>query len=118
MKNGWPELSIKYRFPASVCSGNKPVVGIWRPTVVDLLAVPPGPVHVNVNVLVTVRGPVLSVPAGLCGPVQPPDALQLVAFVVLQVSVEAFPLETVVGLALNVIAGAASIVTDTERVVV
>lgn len=44
-------------------------------------------------------------------PVQPPVAVQLVAFVVLQVSVDEPPLATVVGLAANVSVGAGTTVS-------
>jgi hypothetical protein len=46
-------------------------------------------------------------------PLQPPEAVQLVAFVVLQVSVEVPPIGTSVGLAVNITVGSGITVTVT-----
>lgn len=56
-------------------------------TSTDCTADPPGPVHVNVNVELTVSAPRLSVPAVPFVPIQAPDAAQLFALLVDQVSV-------------------------------
>jgi hypothetical protein len=83
------------------------VVGVDTDTVVDWAADPPAPVQVNVNLVAAVRFPVLWVPLIASVPLQPPDAEQEVVFVEDQVSVEAAPLATVVGLADKVTVGAA-----------
>jgi hypothetical protein len=82
-------------------------------TVTLWLALPPVPLHVSVNVVAAARVPVAWVPETLFAPVQPPEAVQLVAFVEFQVSVDALPLATAVGLAVNVTVGAGVIVTVT-----
>ena len=69
------------------------------------------PVQVSVNILVAVSAPVLAVPLVALAPVQPSEAVQTVALVVLQVRVEADPLATLVGLAEIVIVGAGTTVT-------
>jgi len=67
-------------------------------TVAAWIVEPPGPVQVSVNVLVdAVRGALLSEPAVARLPVQPPEAVQEVAFVEDQVSVEGTPLATDAG---------------------
>jgi hypothetical protein len=74
--------------------------------VVDWEAEPPAPVHVNVNLVVAVRLPVLPVPLAALDPLQPPVAAHEVAFVDDQLRVDAPPLATVVGLADSVTVGA------------
>jgi hypothetical protein len=61
--------------------------------------------------VVVVTAPVLCVPLGPCVPLQPPEAVQDVALVELHVSVEAAPLATEVGFAVNVTVGAGTTVT-------
>ena len=75
-------------------------------TVADCVAEPPGPVQLSSNSEVLVIAPVDAVPLTEGVPCQPPDAVQLVAFAVFQVSVELPPGTTVVGFALSVIIGA------------
>ncbi len=82
-------------------------------TVADWDAEPPAPLHVSVNVVVVVRAEVVRVPLVGSLPVQPPEALQEVAFVEDQVRVEVAPFATVLGLAEIVTAGAG---VDTETV--
>ena len=53
-----------------------------------------------------IRGPVLWLPLGASVPLHPPDAVQEVALVELQVSVEAAPLPTTVSAALRETVGA------------
>jgi hypothetical protein len=86
-------------------------------TVIESLPDPPVPVHVSVNVDVAVRGPTDAVPLTALVPLQDPLAVQLVALVVLQVSVEEPPLATLVGLAVSVTVGAA-LVTVTVALLV
>ncbi|MBS0375270.1 MAG: hypothetical protein JSR73_11870 [Proteobacteria bacterium] len=80
-------------------------------TVAFALPEPPVPVQVSVKVVAAVRFPVLAEPLVAFVPLQPPDAVQVVAFVELQVSVEAPPLATLVGLAVSVTVGAGTTVT-------
>jgi hypothetical protein len=53
------------------------------------------------------------VPLVGCPPLHPPDAVQVVAFVELQLSVEVPPVSTLVGFAVNVTVGAGTTVTVT-----
>jgi hypothetical protein len=78
---------------------------------VATLLVPPAPLQVNEYDVVTVRAPVLCVPLVPLVPLQPPDAVHEVALVELHVSVEAPPLATEVGFAVNVTVGAGTTVT-------
>jgi hypothetical protein len=70
------------------------------------------PLQVKVNFVVAVSAGVVCEPLVDSLPLQPFEAVQDVAFVVDQVSIEVAPLVTVVGLALKVTAGA-EVVTDT-----
>jgi hypothetical protein len=81
-------------------------------TVADCDAEPPAPVHVRVNFVVAVRAGVDFVPAVASEPLQPPEAVQVVALVDDHVSADVAPLLTVAGLAARVTAGA-GVVTDT-----
>jgi hypothetical protein len=76
-------------------------------TVVLALAgeVPLAPLQVSVNVVVALSAPVLALPVVGSFPDQPPEAVQLVAFVDDQLSVEADPLLTVPGVAIRVTPG-------------
>jgi hypothetical protein len=74
--------------------------------------VPPAPLQLKVNFVVAVSAAVACEPVVAWEPLQPPEALQEVAFVDDQVSVEVAPLFTVVGLAAKVTAGA-GVLTDT-----
>jgi hypothetical protein len=62
-----------------------------------------------VYVVLAVSAPVDTLPLVACAPVQPPEAVQPVAFVELQVSVEDPPLPMFAGLALNVTVGATGV---------
>lgn len=73
---------------------------------------PPGPVHVSVKDWSLVRFPVEAEPLVASAPLQPPEAVQEVAFVEDQVSVALSPLVTVLGLAESVTVGCGC-VTDT-----
>ena len=74
-------------------------------------AEPPAPEHVSVKLPLADNAPELCVPEVAFVPVQLPDAVQLVAFVELHVSVEEPCAATVVGDAVNVTVGAGAIVT-------
>jgi hypothetical protein len=81
-------------------------------TVTDWDAEPPTPLHARVNPVVVARAEVLCEPLVALLPVQPPEAVQDVAFVEDQVKVAVAPFLTVLGLAARVTAGA-GVVTET-----
>jgi hypothetical protein len=66
---------------------------------------PPGPVQLKEYDAVALSGPVLWAPLVGLAPLQPPVALQAVAFVALHVKVDAPPLATAVGDAISVAVG-------------
>ena len=73
---------------------------------------PPVPVHVNVKVVVLVNaGVATALPLVALLPLQPPEAVQTVALVVLQVRADELPLATLVGFAESVTVGAGTTVT-------
>ena len=74
-------------------------------TVTRFDALPPSPVQVSVNDFVVASEPVVSDPLVGLLPLQPPLAVQTVAFLVDQDRVAAFPTSTDVGVADNVIRG-------------
>jgi len=78
-------------------------------TVADRAVVPPVPVQLRPKLVVAVSAPVLAVPPVPLLPLQPPDAVQSSALLVLQVSVEDAPLAMLVGLAENVTVGAGGV---------
>jgi hypothetical protein len=77
-------------------------------TETDFVTEPPAPAHTSVYVFAVVNAPVLCEPDTDCEPVQSPLAVQLVALLLLHVSVELSPLATLVGDTLNVSVGAAA----------
>ena len=89
-------------FAVSVTVGTGEVVV----TVTDRLVVPPPPVHVNVNVVSVFSAEVASLPLVAFVPLQPPEAVQLDALLVVHVKVDDPPLTTEVGLAVRVMEGA------------
>ena len=101
---------------AGFCSGKIPLVGMRSETVTVLLALPPAPLQLSVNPVDAVIGGVVSDPLVGRPPAQPPEAVQVVALVVVQLSVELSPLSTLAGFAVSVIVGAARIVTVTVLV--
>ena len=80
-------------------------------TVADCDVEPPVPEQLSVYVPFAVNAPVLCVPDVALLPVQPPDAVQLVAFVELHVSVEEPPDAMLIGDAANVTVGTGAIDT-------
>jgi hypothetical protein len=86
-------------------------------TVALWLAGPPAPVQASVNTVVAVKVGVFADPLVASAPLQPPEAAQEVAFVDTQVSADALPLVTVLGLADSVMLGA-GVVTETVAVCV
>jgi len=73
--------------------------------VTDWEAEPPVPLQASVNLVAALRATVVDEPLVGSAPVQPPEAVQAVALVEDQVSVDVAPLLTVLGLAVIVIAG-------------
>ena len=85
-----------------VPSGDRPVGGVpVTVTVVAALAVPVGPVQARLNVLVLVSRLIGSLPETALAPDQPPEAVQEVALVEDQTSVDDPPLVTDVGFAVS-----------------
>jgi hypothetical protein len=78
-------------------------------TVADCAAEPPEPVQVNVYFVVAVSAPVFCEPLVASEPLQPPEAVQDVAFVEDHVKVDAPPLATELGEALSATVGAAAV---------
>jgi hypothetical protein len=78
---------------------------------VAVVLVPQAPVHDNEYEVVAERAPVLWLPLVASAPLQPPEAVQEVAFVELHVSVDAPPPATVVGFADNVTVAAGTTLT-------
>ena len=66
-------------------------------TVALWLLLPPAPVQVNVNVVDADRAPLDCEPLVALTPLQPPEAVQEVALVVLHARVAAAPLDTMAG---------------------
>ena len=83
-----------------------PLVTAVTETVALCAAEPPAPVHATENLVVAVSAAVFFDPLGASLPLQPPEAVQDVALVEDQVSVDVAPLATVLGLALSVTDGA------------
>ncbi len=81
-------------------------------TVAALCVVPPAPVQLNEYVVECVRAPVLWVPLVDLAPVQPPDAMHVLAAVVDQVIIELPPLLTDPGVAVMVTTGPAAAVME------
>jgi hypothetical protein len=75
-------------------------------TVADCAADPPSPVQASSYSVVLLSAPVDQVPLVATGPLQPPEALQAVAFCALQVKVDMPPLATAAGAAVKVTVGA------------
>ncbi len=75
--------------------------GAFKVTVVDAFPVAPFPLQVNVYVVVA-AGVTVTDPLVASEPLQPPDAVQAVAFVLDHVNVEPAPAATLVGFAVNV----------------
>ncbi len=73
------------------------------------LVVPPVPVHASVYVVVAWMALIVWLPEVALLPLQPPEAVQLVALVLDQVSTELPPCATVAGLALRFTTGAVAL---------
>jgi hypothetical protein len=102
-----PPLATEIGFAASVTVGVPGTVTVALAT----LLVPPGPAQIKEYEFVAVSAPVLCVPLVALAPLQPPEAVHEVALVEFHVSVEAPPLATEVGFAVNVTVGAGATLT-------
>ena len=78
-------------------------------TATDWLAEPPVPVHVSVKIVAAVKMPESTEPEVAFVPDHPPEALQEVALLALQVRVEELPEGIELGLADNKIVGGAGV---------
>jgi hypothetical protein len=96
-----PPLPTEIGFALKVIVGNPARTDTTADCDAELLA----PTQEMPKVVVALRAAVKKVPLAFSAPLQPPDAMQDVAFVEDQLRVVALPLATVVGLALNVTAG-------------
>jgi hypothetical protein len=101
--------------PRLVGDADNVTVGVAK-TETDAFCVtdPPAPEHVSVKAASAVSAPVVCVPDVALAPDQPPDAVQLVAFVAFHVSVDAEPDATLVGDADNVNVGAGETATAAD----
>jgi hypothetical protein len=80
-------------------------------TVADCVAEPPSPVQASSYSVVLLSAPVDQVPLVATGPLQPPEAVHVVALLELQVNVDIAPLATVAGDADRVTVGAEVAIT-------
>jgi hypothetical protein len=83
-------------FAVSCTDGDAPAAMF---TVVRVTAPPPGPLQLNVKVVFADSAPLRSLPLTVRLPLQPPDAVQVSAFVVDHVSIVVPPDATLVGFA-------------------
>jgi hypothetical protein len=79
--------------------------GVVTDTVADCTALPPLPVQLRVYVELAARAPVVCEPLTGLAPDHDPEAVQAVALVADQISVELLPLATVLGLAAKPMVG-------------
>jgi hypothetical protein len=107
----WVDVQVKVEVPPALTVlgvALKVTVGAVAATVTVAVcdALPPRPLHVNPKVELALMAPVVCVPFTLLGPDQFPEAVQAVAFTLVQVSEETPPAGTVLGLAERVTWGA------------
>ena len=102
----WP-LAMLVGFAFNVAVGMVPIVTV----AVAGALVPPVPVQVSVYAVLVVNAPVFTAPLAGFVPLQPPEAMQDVALVELQVRVDDPPPAMVGGLAVRVAVGAEAMVT-------
>jgi hypothetical protein len=84
--------------------------------VADCTEVPPGPVHVIVNVVFAFRSAVRCAPEVALEPDHPPEPVQLVAFEVLHRRTDGWPLQTTMGVALSTTLGGEAAKEDSPYV--
>jgi hypothetical protein len=106
------ELQVNVDVPpadTAVGAADSVAVGIGRILTVALagVLVPPAPAQTSEYTVAAVNGPVLRLPLAAKLPLQPPEAVQDVALVELQVSVDEPPVATLEGEALTLAVGAA-----------
>jgi hypothetical protein len=104
-------LALRARVGAGGGAATTVTLTVW-------LVEPPLPVQVSVYAEVTVSGPVVTVPAVPRSPLQAPEAVQAVASLDVQVSVDAWPEVTVGGLAERLTTGAPGLVDLTTTATV
>jgi hypothetical protein len=106
------QLSIELP-PLAIAVGRalRVAVGMMLTVAVDGALVPPGPEQVSAKAVPVVSAPVDRLPLVPSVPVQPPEAIHIVALVELHVSDELPPLATIVGLAVRVAVGSGATVT-------
>ena len=93
--------------------GDRLMVALETVSVADAGAlIPPGPLHMSVYEMELLIAPVPWVPLTAREPLQPPEALQEVALVELQVSVELAPGAITEGLTESVAVGSGRMATD------
>jgi hypothetical protein len=102
-----PPLAIEVGFAVNVTVG----AGTTVTVAMAALLLPPAPVQVNEKDAVAVSAEVLCVPLMVLAPLQPPEAVHVAALVELHVNVDAAPLATEVGFAVNVAVGVGTTVT-------
>ena len=102
-----PPLATEVGFAVNVTVG----AGATLTVAVATLLEPPAPLQVNEYDVAAASGPVLWLPLAALLPFQPPEAVHEVALIEFQVSVEAPPLATEVGFAVNVTVEAGTTVT-------
>jgi hypothetical protein len=102
-----PPLATEVGFAVNVTVG----AGATLTVAVAVLLEPPAPLQVNEYDVAAASGPVLWLPLATLPPFQPPEAVQEVALVEFHVSVEAPPVATEVGFAVNVTVGAGTTAT-------
>jgi hypothetical protein len=93
------------------------VGGVVTVTVAVLEALPPDPVHVRGYPVLAVRARVVIEPLVDWLPLHPPDATQLVAFVLLQVKVLGLPVTTEAGVAMSETVGVAGTGAELEKMI-
>ena len=108
-----PPLATLVGLAVNVAVGTGLAVTVTAAAVAVL--VPPAPVQLSEYVVSVVKAPVLWLPPVANAPVQPPEALQDVVFVELQVSIAAPPLLTMVGDAdIDAVGAGGTVVTGTD----
>jgi hypothetical protein len=109
----WPEVMVL----GLTCKETMGAAGAIV-TVVDWVALPNSPTQVNSNSVEVDRAPVDALPLVGFAPLQPPEAVQEVAFAAFQVKIDAAPTATVVADADNVMVGPGPVTTTSADCVV
>jgi hypothetical protein len=96
-----PPLATLVGFAVSDTPGGADAAITVTAAVAAAGVVPLAPAQVSVKLVFAVNAAVVALPLSVCDPLQPPKAVQEVALVVVQVSVEVPPVATLVGFAVN-----------------